>query len=458
MKNWRLILCLATTLAAVASYGQAWSEAYNKALTAAKESQWSAARAGFLEAVALRPEDQSNPTILPGPVTEPVQWRGGSAYSPNFGAAYASYRLALLEKEDAKRVELYGTASSELEMLLTKKQSSKEAFYLLGQIYAQTRNAEGSRKLEESFKAIEGKADWRVDNAFMDPQEIAAIRSSSNSGQGGTTSVINPGSTGDGKMPTIKATDLNPGAGTGATVGVAGRVPTNPYKYALIIGNTESRLPDQKIEFAATDAMAMREVLIQSAGYEEGNVEVISNGTAEQIRATAQALADRMPQEGTLFFFFTGVGANVDDKDYYAGIDTESLTDTSTMIGKAELFTMFIKKATKIFAFHQANRPIDRGNYFGREVGIFGRVSQAQATVPGGKINGTVNAGQPIGVYTNSLISVLNEFRSNAVPVTEFCWQVFYNVRRGNTGTTGGGSLQTPTLPVITNMASDARF
>lgn len=456
MKNWRLILLVAMTLGAVASYGQAWSETYAKALASAKEAQWTATRASFLEAVALRPEDQSNATILPGPVTEPVQWRGGAPYSPNFGAAYAAYRIALLEKEDAKRVEMYGTAASELEMLLAKKQTSKELFYVLAQIYAQTRNTEAQRKLEDAFKAIEGKADWRVDNSFMDPQEIAAIRSASSQTQAGG-SVVNPGTSGDGKMPTIKAGDLNPG--TGAMIGtITGRVPTNPYKFALIIGNSESRLPDQKIDFATTDAMAMREALVQAAGYEEGNVEIITNGTAAQIRATAQALSDRMPQEATLFFYFTGVGANVDDKDYYAGIDTESLTDTSSMISKSELLTMFIKKAAKIFAFHQANRPIDRGNYFGREIGIFGRVSQAQATVPGGKINGTVTAGQPIGVYTNSIISVLNEFRSNAVPVTEFCWQVFYNVRRGNTGTTGGGSLQTPTLPVITNMASDARF
>lgn len=451
MKNYRLMTLLATTLFAVVCHGQAWSEAYDKALGAAKDSKWAEARASFLEAVAIRPEDQSNPTILPGPVTEPVQWRGGAPYSPNFGAAYAAYRLAVVEKDDAKRTELFNTATAELELLLGKKQHSRELFYLLSQAYASTRNIEGQRRTEEAFKTIEGKADWRVDNSFMAPEELAAIKAAMN--QGGSGGAIRPGE--GGTMTTIRPgeTTTDPGLGT-----LAGRVPTNPYKYALIIGNAESRLPDQRIEFAGNDVMAIREALIQSAGYEEGNVEVITNGTAQQILATAKALSERMPMEGTLFFYFTGVGANVDDKDYYAGIDTESLTDTSSMVAKAELFTLFIKKGTKIFAFHQASRPIDRGNYFGREVGIFGRVAQAQATIPGGIINGTVSNGQTIGVYTQSLVNVLNEFRSNAVPVTEFCWQVFYNIRRGNTGTTGGGSLQTPTLPVITNMASDARF
>lgn len=453
MKYWRTLITLTVALAAVASNAQAWSEAYTKGLTAAKEMRWSDARAAFQEAIAIRPEDQSQPTTLPGPVTEPIVWRGGSPYSPNFAAAYASYRLALDEKDDSKKTELFKTASTEMEMLLTKKQYSKEAFFTLSQIYSRTRNAEGQKTLEGTFSIIEGKADWKVDNSFMAPEEVAAIRTPQQTGN----TTITPGTDNGGKTPISRpgegGTIVGPGFGT-----VAGRVPTSPYKFALIIGNGESRLPEQKIPFATADCMALREALIQNAGYDEANVVVINNGTAEEIRSTAKALVEKMPNEATLFFYFTGVGANIDDKDYYAGIDTESLTDSSSMISKSELFSIFISKGTKIFAFHQVNRPVTRGSYFGKEIGIFGRVSQAQATIPGGTVNSLMSAEQQIGIYTQGIISVLNEFRSNAIPITEFAWQVFYNIRRGSTGSSGGGSLQTPTLPVITNMASDAKF
>ena len=66
-------------------------------------------------------------------------------------------------------------------------------------------------------------------------------------------------------------------------------------------------------------------------------------------------------------------------------------------------------------------------------------------------MNSLVTGGQEVGAYSAAFVAILADFRSNQVPIMEFVWQVFYNMRQG-------GSPQTPTLPVLTVMAADARF
>src|SRR5437016_6183685 len=44
-------------------------------------------------------------------------------------------------------------------------------------------------------------------------------------------------------------------------------VPTSPDKFALIIGNTDSRFEGGKLPYAADDAQLIRETLTASAGY-----------------------------------------------------------------------------------------------------------------------------------------------------------------------------------------------
>jgi hypothetical protein len=81
-----------------------------------------------------------------------------------------------------------------------------------------------------------------------------------------------------------------------------------------------------------------------------------------------------------------------------------------------------------------------------------------QSTMPGSEVASMVRDGRATGVFTDAMAGVMSDLRSNSLPVLEFAWQVFYRVRRGDTGLTGGGSRQTPTLPVFHNIAADARF
>ncbi len=442
-----IILLLVAAISGV--HAQSWSESYDTAMKALKAGSWTEARAEFQKAVASRPEDFSGPTSLPGPVTDPKRWRNGAPYSPNFGAAYAGYRAAIANNDVAASKELLGVVGREFESLLEKGQNSRETFYFLGQIYGLTRDVEKAQKLEERLKALEGKLPWKVDVELLTPEENAAIISAGTANSGGATGMeTRPIATnqGTGTVPNTNPSTL------------AGRVQAIGTKYALIIGNSESRIPDGGIPFAATDGMLVREALVQNAGYPEANIDMVQNGTAAQITASAQALADRLPEGATVLIYFTGNGFNLDGKDFLAGIDTELTTDASTMVSKSDLYKTFMNKGAKIFAFFQVNRAVNSGRYFGQEIPMVGTIAQCQATIPGEPILSLMSGGQPTGLFTKAFAAVLADFRSNRIPITEFGWQVFYRIRRGDTGDFGGSSSQTPTLPVLTNMASDARF
>jgi hypothetical protein len=203
----------------------------------------------------------------------------------------------------------------------------------------------------------------------------------------------------------------------------------------------------------------MRDTLITNGGYPEQNVDLVINATAQQIMASAKALADRIQGDGaTVFVYFSGAGSNIGGKDYLAGVDTEMGTDTSSMAAKSELYKMFVTKGANVFAFFQANRPIVEGRYFGMEIPMYGAVSQTQATLPGQSVASLFRGGKAVGTFTNSISIVMSDLRTNRIPIMEFGWQVFYRMRRGTTGNDGGSGTQTPTLPVLTNMSSDARF
>jgi hypothetical protein len=453
------IVILLLTLAAL-SLGQSWSNAYEAGLKAARATRWAEARAAFLRAAAYRPEDASGPTILPGPATEQRRWRAGAPYSPNFLAAYAGYREVSNLKPEEQPI-LLNKIANELETLVAKGQRNPLTAYVLASVYDRLGDTQKRTALQERLTAETRGRDWRVDTEVVAPEELAIISSNVNPGQ----AVQNPvrSSTNPNVSPTVNATV--PGASATGTPPTG--VPVNPTlagvpqlesKFALVIGNSESRMPEGNIPFASDDAQKVREALQSYAGYPAANVELAVNATAQQIRATAQALAARVPEEGVVLIYFTGHGVNIGGKDYLAGVDTEAGTDTASMLSKDELYRMFMARGARVFAFYQTNRPIVGGRFFGNEVPIVGSISQVQATLPGDTVSSIIQNGRPVGVFTSAFVSVLNDFRSNRLPIFEFGWQVFYKVRRGDTGTQGGSSRQTPTLPVLSNMASDARF
>lgn len=445
----RLISTFCLAVFATLGYSQSWSEAYERALSSVVSGNWTSARDAFKQAVALRPEDQSTPTSLPG---SSKKWRSGSAYSPNFGSAYCLFRIAQSQSGPEKNKSLK-TAAIEFETLLAKNQLSAETYYFLSRIYSLASDVISSDALGLRLREDISNLEWRVDSSLVTPEERSEIStitqkptSDKNPTPGPTTTIV-------------KATDkvvIEPFTSIGAPATAqdslsGGRIPSLAKKFALVIGNGESAMSDAKLSFASTDALLIRDSLIQNAGFAIENVDVVINATAVQLAASVGALAERLPQDATVLIYFTGYGVHIGGKDYYSGVDAESTRDSSHMVAVSDVYKLFLAKGAYIFAFNQTSRAINSGLYFGKETPLFGRISQSQATIPGAKINSLVSGGQEVGAYTAAFADILADFRSNQIPIMEFSWQVFYKMRRG-------GGPQTPTLPVLTVISADARF
>ncbi len=421
---------IAAALGCMASaFAQAWADSYEKALAAVRAQQWETARSEFKAAIGNRPVDQATSTRLPGPITEQRFWRNGSPYSPNFGAAYAGFKLAIGQSDDAVKTALFNEVATEFEGILAREQQSAEAYYFLAATYNNLRDVAKSQDLERRFQAAGGKFTWKIDPEIITAEDRAAM--------GGMTPA-NP--------------NPNPGGGTG-TNPMVGPVTQVQNKYALIIGNAEGRIENLRVPFAASDAMVMREHLVSYCGYPEGNIEVVSNATAMEIGRVTNALAERVAANSIVFIYYSGAGVNLDGKDFLAGIDATTITDSSKMLPKMELYQPFIRKGSTIFAFYQAHRPSLNGRFFGTEVPRFGAISQTQGTIPGSTVGAVVRGGNTVGIFTDAMASVLAELRSNRVPITEFGWNVF-NRMRGSTviNDSGVGGSQVLTLPQLSNL------
>lgn len=462
------------------AYGQAWSSSYEAGLKAAKAGDWASARNSFMQASANRPEDSAKPTRLPGPITEQREWRNGSPYSPNFLAAYCELKLGYAQKDAAQQNTLIQAAADEFLALVDRGQACQETLFYLNNALSKLGQADKVNALAVKVAKPGFKFDWAVDTEPIDPQELAAARSqrfvtaapvapqtkqgknsgrqqqSPAPGQPVPAEQINP-QTGQPNLRVTEQPTANPSVSilTVSPLGLGG-VPVIATKYALVIGNGTGQVSaEDVIPNSPDDATLVRDTLIASAGYADSNVETVINATAQQIKDRAKALADRVTDGSTVLIYFSGVGVASGPKDYLAGVDS---TGIDSMVAKSDLYRLFVAKGARIFAFFQVNRPMKGDTYFGQEIPPLGAISQAQATVPGEKIFTAIHGGKVVGIYTEAFTGVLSEFRSNQVPIGEFGWQVFYRVRRGDSGNSGGSSLQTPTLPYRNNLASDARF
>lgn len=447
MTHRRVFFAIVMALASAIAGAQSWMSTYEAGLRSARSGDWAAARASFQQAVAYRPEDASGATTLPGPVGDRRQWRNGAAYSPNFLAAYSQYRLGLAAGTPEEAKPLLETAASEFEALLSKGQVSRESFYFLNQIY--TRLGDTAKRMDVESRFAAAKPNFRVDTEIVSPEELTVISGNNRRGTGPEVIIVRPG-----QEPTSV-----PGGGVpNVTPPAVGPVAPISTKYALIVGNSASQVSGGGLSFGADDAQAVREALVTHAGYPEANVDLVLNTTKEQLLASARALAERIPDEATVFIFFAGHGANIDGKDYLAGVDTASLADVGTMASKMEIYRLFLTKAAKIYAFYEVPRPMVNGAYFGKEIPLVGSIAQTQSTIPGETVNSEIRNGKAMGIFAHAIISALQDIRSNRIPIMEFGWQIFNRSRGGGANRTGGGARQVPTLPVLTHMSDQERF
>jgi len=430
---------------------QSWTRAYEAGLKAGRSLKWTEARQDFKQAAAYRPDDVSAATILPGPPTSDRKWRNGSAYSPNFLAAYALYRSGVAETRPDAHVSIFNSAAQELEALLAKNQVSRESYYVLSTIYSDLADQPRFKALQDKYGAAISKSTWRVDTELVTPEESSAIASLG----GDSTGSAKPGE------PTVQARDINPGTGTVNTTftPVVGSTAKIGSKFALVIGVQNPKLSGN-LEFSNNDAVRVRDALVNYGGYPEANVDLLTNATSTEIISHAKALAARMPESGTICIFYSGIGSNLEGTDYIAGSDALSNRTSAGFVKKESLYSQFFSTGSHIFAFFQVDRSAKNPTSaaFGSDQGFLGAVSQMQATVPGDTVLPTYRNGKVTGVFTDAFAQTMLQLQSNRLPIMEFGWQVFYHMRRGDTGQLGGSSHQTPTLPQLNNMATDSPF
>ncbi|MFM9874031.1 MAG: hypothetical protein ACKVQS_11275, partial [Fimbriimonadaceae bacterium] len=178
----KLRILIAITLAAftIPAFGD-WQTDYARAIKAAGENDWATARDCFLSAAKDRATDSQEATRLPGPVTEPRIWRGGSAYSPNFGAAYSAYRLGKASTDSDTKQQFLMLAAAELKSLVEGGQSSPDAIKTLTNTYTSLGDKAGA-------DGLKGMAtNFKVDTRFVASEDQAAPVASNNGGNNSTT-------------------------------------------------------------------------------------------------------------------------------------------------------------------------------------------------------------------------------------------------------------------------------
>jgi len=449
MRRTLQLLAIGSALA-LCGFAQNWDQSYQTGLKAGHAGHWMEARQAFLAAEKDRAGDSPKASTLPGSPTDPQRWRDGAPYSPNFLAAYCAYRAGLNSNDLAQQTQLFNTAAGEFSHLLTNGECSRDAFFFLDVIYSRLGDQTKRQALADLAKKQAKHLTWKVDEEIVAPEEVAAI---SVAGIGTNQMEAGPGHVPSINPSQISAPPVEAGAAlpTPATGVVTG-------KYALVVGESGTKLGPSQLPYAATDVATVKDSLVNYAGYPANNVVTCVDAPAAGIMEAAKKLATQVPQDGVVLIYFVGPGANLHGKDYLAGADAESLDDPTTMVGKIDLFNLFFAQGARIFAFFEVNRPILNSTFFGSEALRSGAASQMEATIPDSTLTSLMYKGNQVGLFALSFANVLADLRSSRVPIREFGWLVYKAMRTGNSGTDGGSSPQTPTLPMFNMLASDARF
>lgn len=417
----RLVLVVAIAALGVSAIAAKWDSEYMKGLAAAKRGDWVAARQAFLEAISARADDTAKASQVGTSLAERKPWRDGAPYSPNFAAAYCAFKMAANSGNTEERKELLAKAIGEFRALIEKGQESAESLLFLAAALNADNRAQEAAPVQERLARLDVAKAFKVDREVIEFDDLRIL--------GGILR-----GTGDVDTAPISL----PGADN-----PFGIVPALDHKYALLIG-----VSDRGFTFADADVDLLKDSLVKHAGYAEHRVTTLKNPSHAEFSAAVKALAEALPDGGTVFIYFTGPA-----RQDANGRDEVGLTG-GTWISKHDLYSSFVPKGANIFAFFQVDRKIgSEGRVFGSDLPQVGKIAQSMGAAPGELCNQVAHEGAMHGAYTVGIAQVLAKMRNNRIAIGEFVWAVFDAVRKG----TGGGA-QTPTLPIYIGMTSTSRF
>ncbi|MEP0767617.1 MAG: caspase family protein [Fimbriimonadia bacterium] len=440
-----LILVLVLALPAAVSGQEPWVAPYLEGLKAAKEKDWGTARGAFEAAIAIRAEDSGSQVWFKRGPTQRDLWRGGAPYTPNFAAAYCTYRLAVESGDGAVARSHYEDAAKRLAALLSKEQFAPLIYSLLVASY--TAMGDEAKKTEVLSDYAQKRAanllKVRVDTEFVLPEDLAATKKLNGTPQTGSGETTGP-------KPAVPS-DL----------ATAGPVPFNPLKHAILIGNSRYHGSIGDVPNAINDCYLMRDALTKHAGYDPANVVILAEPTYEEMLAGVQQFAAKLPPGAIVFFFYTGAGrVNTADKvDYLIPNGAPNRDAFSSFVRKNDLLYMFVGKAERTIAVFQVDRLQEpNGMCFGDDLPVGGSIAYVRACMTGERCQTKLTASGINGLWASAAAWVLeNRMRGPRIAIESFCWEILDRVLSVNTGARAE-SRQTPLLPNYSLLSQDATF
>jgi tetratricopeptide (TPR) repeat protein len=420
-----------------------WVAPYKNALDAAREGDWTAARASFQQAIQHRPEDDTAETWFRTSPTIRTVWRNGAPYSPNFAAAYCAFRAGKESEESGAARGHFETAAKELEALVEKGEFNLSVYYVLAQSYEELGRVGDRNQLIADAQAKEalGKIRFRIDTAMMLDVDLVAARK---------LLEAEPEAPGD-NQPDVTAPEVPEGI-----------IPYQPDKYAILIGNTRYHGSIEPVPNAVNDCHLLKEALTHHAGYDPAHVTVLEEPTAEEMRAGVQQLAASLPPGATVFLFYAGAGRvnPKDSRDYLIPNGAANRDAFEQFVKKTDLLAFLGERSGHTIAVFEVSRNEENeGQYFGNETPKAGSFAHMNACWTEERCLARTTSRGTYGLWAVAAAWVLeNKMRGPAVNAESFCFEVLNRMLDINTGG-AGESVQTPMLPGYLNLGqADANF
>src|SRR5688572_26549731 len=176
MRLLKFLLALSCFTIAASAAAQGWVRPYEEGLRLSKAGAWPEAKAKFEEAIRNRGEDTDKASQVGGSIADRRPWREGAPYSPNFGAAYATFKMAADAPDMGIRKERLSEVITRFRALIDKGQVSQESLLFLAAAYAANEQNREAQAIQDQLNAMEPGTGFKIDQEILDQTDLGALR------------------------------------------------------------------------------------------------------------------------------------------------------------------------------------------------------------------------------------------------------------------------------------------